>query len=78
VECIPKLWRLDKRYKDAKIFTLRKNYRSFGEILTIANKVIANNPRIYPKKLEVTRGYSGEFPKVLIYNDTFEEYRDLM
>jgi DNA helicase-2/ATP-dependent DNA helicase PcrA len=67
----------DKRYKDAKIFTLRKNYRSYGEILTVANKVIANNPRIYPKTLEVTRGYSGEFPKVLIYNDTFEEYRDL-
>jgi DNA helicase-2/ATP-dependent DNA helicase PcrA len=67
----------DKRYSDAKVFTLKKNYRSFGEILAIANKVIANNPRIYPKSLEVTRGYSGEFPKVLIYNDTFEEYRDL-
>jgi DNA helicase-2/ATP-dependent DNA helicase PcrA len=67
----------DKRYKDAKVFTLRKNYRSYGEILVIANKVIANNPRIYPKSLEVTRGYLGEFPKVLIYNDTFEEYREL-
>jgi DNA helicase-2/ATP-dependent DNA helicase PcrA len=67
----------DRRYKDAKVFTLKKNYRSYGEILTIANKVIANNPRVYPKSLEVTRGYSGEFPKVLIYNDTFEEYRDL-
>jgi DNA helicase-2/ATP-dependent DNA helicase PcrA len=67
----------DKRYPDAKVFTLKKNYRSYGEILTIANKVIANNPRIYPKSLEVTRGYSGEFPKVLIYSDTFEEYRDL-
>ncbi|WP_096259810.1 ATP-dependent helicase [Lebetimonas natsushimae] len=67
----------DKRYKNSRVFTLKKNYRSYGEILAIANKVIANNPRIYPKSLEVTRGYSGEFPKVLIYNDTFEEYRDL-
>ncbi len=67
----------DERYDDAKIFTLTKNYRSYGEILSIANKVIAYNPRVYPKSLEVTRGYSGEFPKVLIYNDTFEEYRDL-
>ena len=67
----------DKRYPDAKVFTLKKNYRSYGEILEIANRVIKNNPRIYPKTLEVTRGYSGEFPKVLMYNDTFEEYRDI-
>ena len=67
----------DKRYPDANVFTLKKNYRSYGEILDIANKVIANNPRIYPKSLEVTRGYSGEWPKVLYYNDTFEEYRDV-
>jgi DNA helicase-2/ATP-dependent DNA helicase PcrA len=67
----------DKRYEDARVYTLKKNYRSYGEILDIANKVIKNNPRIYPKSLEVTRGYSGEYPKVLIYNDTFEEYRDI-
>jgi len=67
----------DKRYPDAKVFALKKNYRSYGEILDIANKVIANNPRVYPKTLEVTRGYLGEYPKVMIYNDTFEEYRDL-
>jgi DNA helicase-2/ATP-dependent DNA helicase PcrA len=67
----------DKRYENAKIHTLKKNYRSYGEILDIANRVIKNNPRIYPKTLEVTRGYSGEYPKVLMYNDTFEEYRDI-
>ena len=67
----------DKRYPDAKIFTLKKNYRSYGEILDVANKVIKNNPRIYPKSLEVTRGYSGEYPKLLMYHDTFEEYRDI-
>ncbi len=67
----------DKRYENARVYTLKKNYRSYGEILDIANKVIKNNPRIYPKTLEVTRGYSGEYPKVLIYNDTFEEYRDI-
>jgi len=67
----------DKRYENARVFTLKKNYRSYGEILDIANRVIKNNPRIYPKTLEVTRGYSGEYPKVLIYHDTFEEYRDI-
>jgi len=67
----------DKRYKDAKVFTLKKNYRSYGEILDIANRVIKNNPRIYPKSLEVTRGYKGEYPKLLVYEDTFDEYRDI-
>ena len=67
----------DERYPSAFVFTLKKNYRSYGEILEIANKVIANNPRIYPKSLEVTRGCSGEWPKVLYYNDTYEEYRDV-
>jgi len=67
----------DERYENAKIFTLKKNYRSYGEILDIANRVISNNPRIYPKSLEVTRGYLGEYPKVLMYKDTFEEYRDI-
>ena len=67
----------DKRYPDARVFTLKKNYRSYGEILDVANKVIKNNPRIYPKSLEVTRGYSGEYPKLLMYQDTFEEYRDI-
>ncbi len=67
----------DKRYPDANVWTLKKNYRSYGEILEIANKAIANNPRVYPKNLEVTRGFSGEWPKVLYYNDTFEEYRDI-
>ncbi len=66
-----------ERYENAKVFTLRKNYRSYGEILEIANRVIKNNPRIYEKNLEVTRGFSGEFPKLLMYSDTFEEYRDI-
>ena len=67
----------DKRYPDAKIFTLKKNYRSYGEILALANKVIKNNPRIYPKELEVTRGFCGTYPKLLMYNDTFEQYSDI-
>ncbi len=66
-----------KRYSDAKIYALKKNYRSYGEILNVANKVIRNNPRIYSKEFEVTRGFLGEYPKLLMYYDTFEEYRDV-
>ena len=67
----------DKRYEDARVFSLKKNYRSYGEILEVANRVIKNNPRIYPKTLEVTRGLRGEFPKILFYSDTFSQYKDI-
>ena len=64
-----------ERYPYARVYTLKKNYRSYGEILEIANRVIRFNPRIYPKKLEVTRGYSGTFPPLLTYFDTYQQYR---
>ena len=67
----------DKRYKDAKVFTLTKNYRSYAEILDLANRVIKYNPRIYPKKLEVVRGKSGINPKLLVYEDTIKQYKDI-
>jgi DNA helicase-2/ATP-dependent DNA helicase PcrA len=67
----------NERYSDAKVFTLTKNYRSKAEILELANKVIKNNPRIYPKQLEVIRGKSGINPKLLVYNDTLSEYKDI-
>jgi DNA helicase-2/ATP-dependent DNA helicase PcrA len=66
----------DKRYKNANIYTLTKNYRSKKEILELANRVIKNNPRIYPKKLEVVRG-SGIPPKLLVYQDTITQYKDI-
>lgn len=57
------------RYKNAKIYALNTNYRSSASILALANKVIANNPRLYEKKLIVSR--EGEFkpPKLLIFGD---------
>ncbi len=66
-----------ERYKDGKIFVLKKNYRSSKEILSLANRVIKNNPRIFPKELEVTR--SGNFPppKLLIFDELFEQYREI-
>lgn len=62
------------RYKGASIFTLKTNYRSGASILSLANRVIANNERIYPKQLEV--GFRGEDnpPKLLVYRELFEQY----
>ena len=67
----------DKNYNNAKVFTLTKNYRSYSQILELANRVIKNNPRIYPKQLEVIRGKGKENPKLLVYEDTISQYKDI-
>ncbi len=64
----------DKRYKDAKIFSLNKNYRSTRKILSVANKVIANNPRIYPKSLEVVSDSNDSRVEILRFGKTKEQY----
>jgi DNA helicase-2/ATP-dependent DNA helicase PcrA len=64
-----------ERYSDANIFTLDKNYRSSQMILSLANRVIEKNPRLYPKELKVTRDGKFEVPKLLSYNELFEQYQ---
>ena len=63
-----------EKYDDAKIYTLSKNYRSTVPILDLANRVIAYNDRIYPKQLEVTRGQNAAPPKLLVYDELFDQY----
>lgn len=63
------------RYKDAQVFTLNKNYRSSHKILSLANRVIEKNPRLYDKRLEVTREGAFESPKLLIYEELFYQYQ---
>ena len=63
-----------ERYKNGNIFVLSKNYRSSKHILSLANRVINHNPRIFPKKLEVTRDGDFNSPKLLIYSELFEQY----
>ncbi|KAA6233807.1 ATP-dependent helicase [Campylobacter sp. LR264d] len=67
----------DKRFKDAKIFSLNKNYRSTKSILALANKVIINNERLYPKELIVTR--EGEFkaPVLLSFSDNILQCKEI-
>ncbi len=66
-----------KRYPDAKVYTLKTNYRSYYPILSLANRVIERNPRIYPKRLEVGRRGDGEAPRLLQYNELFEQYQSI-
>ncbi len=62
------------KFPDAKVHTLTKNYRSSLPILSLATKVIEHNERIYPKKLEVTRIYDAQAPKLLAYDELFDQY----
>ncbi|GAA8216520.1 ATP-dependent helicase [Helicobacter pylori] len=66
-----------QKYKNARVFTLTKNYRSSKEILDLANQVIQRNERIYPKNLEVVK--SGHFnkPVLLNYNDNIAQCQDI-
>ncbi len=45
------LARLAQDYPGLKLIALEQNYRSTGAILRAANAVIANNPKLYEKKL---------------------------
>ncbi len=65
------------RYPDAEVFTLKTNYRSTAPILSLANRVIERNERIYPKKLEVGRVVKSYPPKLLMFNDLFEQYQSI-
>lgn len=65
------------RFKDANIYALNINYRSSSSILALANKVIANNPRLYEKKLVVSREGNLPPPKLLIYDELFNQYSNI-
>ncbi|MBN2894741.1 MAG: ATP-dependent helicase [Campylobacterales bacterium] len=66
-----------KKFDDAQIYTLVKNYRSTVPILSLANRVIAYNERIYPKSLEVTRTHEAAPPKLLVYEELFDQYHGI-
>lgn len=66
-----------QRFKDAQIFSLNKNYRSSKSILALANRVILNNERLYPKELIVTRNDELKAPSLLIFNECFDQYENI-
>ncbi|MDR2151379.1 MAG: ATP-dependent helicase [Helicobacteraceae bacterium] len=65
----------EKRYKNAKVWTLTKNYRSTALILSLANRVIARNKRVYEKELQPVKPHIGSPPKLLMYDELYEQYR---
>jgi len=67
----------EKRYKNAKIYSLNKNYRSTKDILSLANRVIKNNPRLYKKELIVTKHEKGYPPKLLVFGEVYDQYENI-
>ncbi len=65
------------RYPNAHVFTLKTNYRSVAPILSLANRVIERNERIYPKKLEVGRVGDAHPPKLLVYDELYVQYQSI-
>jgi len=64
-----------KKFPGAKVFSLKKNYRSTALILSLADRVIKFNDRIYPKELIVVRKDDPIRPSLLEFNELFEQYR---
>jgi len=63
-----------EKFSTAQVHTLTKNYRSSKAILSLATKVIEHNERIYPKNLEVTREYNAHIPKLIAFDELFDQY----
>ncbi|WP_394984549.1 ATP-dependent helicase [uncultured Helicobacter sp.] len=65
------------KYPQAQVFSLSKNYRSSAEILSLADRVIKHNPRIYPKNLEVIKEGVFPPPKLLGFDELFAQYQGI-
>ncbi|WP_120944298.1 MULTISPECIES: ATP-dependent helicase [Helicobacter] len=66
-----------RKHPHARVFTLKKNYRSSQAILELASRVIAHNPRLYPKSLEVLKTTSPSLPTLLEYDELLAQYQGI-
>lgn len=64
----------ERDYKDAKVVKLERNYRSTGNILTVANSIVSHNENRKPKHLFTDEG-DGEDVCVYLAPDEREEGR---
>ncbi|CAI8968321.1 DNA helicase Rep [Methylocaldum szegediense] len=70
------LAQLQRDFPRLKVIKLEQNYRSTGRILKVANKLIANNPHVFEKKLWSALGY-GDPLRVLTHKDEIAEARQI-
>lgn len=73
---ISNILEFDKQFENTKVITLEQNYRSTQQILDIANKLIAHNPKRYGK---ILRGQKqGEEVRILSSMEDKEEMRKII
>ncbi|MBI4467908.1 MAG: UvrD-helicase domain-containing protein [Acidobacteria bacterium] len=66
------IYEFPRRYADATIFRLERNYRSTPQVLELANASIACNERQFTKILHAERG-PGPLPALIAARDVFEQ-----
>ena len=66
------LVRLQQDFGHLEVVKLEQNYRSVGRILTVANQLIARNPRPFEKRLWSEKGYGDAVRIVAAKNDDTE------
>lgn len=66
------LARLKDDFPSLKVILLEQNYRSSGRILALANRLIANNPHVFEKRLWSALG-AGDPPRVIQCRDEAHE-----
>ena len=67
----------EKDYPGAKRVILDMNYRSTGEIVRAAGKVIKNNKKRFDKDIRTVHG-EGSKPEILQFKNVYEESRYIM
>ncbi len=70
------LAQLQRDFPRLKVIKLEQNYRSTGRILKVANKLIANNPHVFEKRLWSALGY-GDPLRVLTHKEEAAEARQI-
>ncbi|WP_107726399.1 DNA helicase Rep [Neisseria weaveri] len=63
---------LQADYPQLKIIKLEQNYRSTARILKVANQVIANNPKLFPKTLWSQYGLGDEIRVIACQSEQHE------
>jgi len=73
---INNLQQVHSDYPNLKVVKLVENYRSTPKILSVANKLISNNPSMFPKEL-FSRGEPGNAVKIMAMHDDQDEVRQI-
>ncbi len=71
------LAQLKNDYPRLEVIKLEQNYRSTGRILKAANRLIANNPHVFEKRLWSEHGY-GDSLRVLCHRDENTEAHQII